>query len=82
MRERELALAVIRQAISDATTKRVVGAARRGGSAASVTAAERQEARAFLTDRTGPWAIARRLWCDAAGVTPAWLERHVARSLV
>ncbi|MCK8788167.1 hypothetical protein M0638_27850 [Roseomonas sp. NAR14] len=78
IRDRALALAVIRQAIADATATKLYDPRRSGGNARAVTAEEREEARLFLTGG-GQWAVARRLWCDAAGVTPGWLERCAAR---
>ena len=81
IRDRALALAVIRQAIADATATKLYDPRRSGGNARAVTAEERQEARLFLSGG-GHWAVARRLWCDTAGITPEWLERHTAERMV
>jgi hypothetical protein len=73
--ERTLALAVLHQAIADASTewraKRMDN--ERGGS--SISNKQIAEACAFWADAAGDWADARQTWCDAAGIDQAWTRR-------
>lgn len=61
---RELAVAVILQALTDAKHAQQYGD---DLTAAGVAA---REARLFLTEEIGPWALSRKTWCEYAGLDP------------
>jgi hypothetical protein len=82
MTERELALAVIQQAMNDACEVRVFErrtaqpdpeAGARGAGSPSL------DAWAFLTESVGEWAQSRHDWADAAGVSPATVRDEALR---
>jgi hypothetical protein len=70
--DRVLALRVIEQAIQDATAEPVM--AGRARSQCRPVEREQAEARHFLFAPMGEWATARAHWCEAAGVSPEWLD--------
>jgi hypothetical protein len=73
--DRVLALRVIEQAIHDATALPIVP--KRARTQCRPDAQEQDEARRFLFAPAGEWAAARAQWCEAAGVSPEWLERRL-----
>lgn len=66
-----LALAVIRQAVSDVFSKSLAGAAD------DAQGIERLRALRFLTAEHGVWADDRRFWCHLADVDPEALRRNI-----
>jgi hypothetical protein len=72
---RVLALRVIEQAIHDATALPIVP--KRTRTQCRPDAREQEEARRFLFAPAGEWAAARDEWCEAVGVSPAWLVRRL-----
>jgi hypothetical protein len=88
--EAQLAAAVIRRAIDDALTpdERLAkcyitetASGQRESWTSGVTPQERTEAVRFLLDRRHRWGEARAAWCDAAGLDPTQLVRHVLRHI-
>ena len=66
--EQHLAIAVLRQALADAT----------GNATADRRPIECRQARLFLESSEPDWCDARRTWCDNAGIDPAAFEDQVA----
>jgi hypothetical protein len=88
--EVDLAAAVIHRAIEDALTPderlaRPRAIATPGGPRRGFTVGlkprDREEAVRFLLDPSAGWADAREAWCDAAGVAPDVIRRHVLRHI-
>lgn len=87
--ERELALAVIQQAMNDACELRVIDrrtperepveGARGAVVGASGAGSHSLQAWNFLTEHAGEWAQSRALWADAAGVLPAAVRDEALR---
>ena len=78
--DRVLALQVLQQAIADASAEPTVR-----GKARTYTRPipeKQEEARHFLTARTGGWAKARARWCAMAGVKAEHLALRVAKLAV
>jgi hypothetical protein len=76
-RERELALSVLHQALTDAC---LPWRALKDGKepilgSDYVSNKDIAEACAFWADEKSNWAGARRAWCDAAGVDPEWARK-------
>ncbi|GGG50576.1 hypothetical protein GCM10010964_42300 [Caldovatus sediminis] len=88
--EVDLAAAVIHRAIEDALTPddrlarpRVIATPTgpHRGFTVGLKPREREEAVRFLLDTAPGWAGAREAWCDAAGVDPDAIRRHVLRHI-
>ena len=88
--EVDLAAAVIHRAIEDALTSddrlarpRVIATPTgpRRGFTVGLKPRDREEAVRFLLDARPGWAEAREAWCDAAGVDPDVIRRHVLRHI-
>jgi hypothetical protein len=78
--DRVLALQVLQQALADASAEPTVR-----GKARTYTRPipeEQEEARRFLTARTGGWAEARARWCAMAGIEAEYLALRVAKMAV
>lgn len=80
--DRQLACAVIDQAVTDAFGVRLRDT-RTDGNAHKATLLERDQARRFLVSLEGEWRKARELWCALAGLDcDALRDRMMLRLLM